>query len=175
MAVYPNIEIGDPVSATLLDSMLPKTYTKLASESKNTLAVPSNDAELINIPLEVGTYDIELILFWTQATTAPGLSTRWGFTGTVGAPVRNIVGQGAVDLTTQPNVAATVNVGGVSISSSAEYHSASTGAFVCVREQTRAFSVTVAGNLSLQWAQQVSNGNNTTVQPGTSFKVTRIG
>ncbi|MET0916726.1 MAG: hypothetical protein ABWY81_11070 [Jiangellaceae bacterium] len=174
MAVFPDIEIGDPVSATLLDSMLPKTYTKQAAESRNTTAVLAADGELINIPLLVGTYEIELIILWSQVTAAPGLRTQWGFTGTYGAPVRHIIGPGATDAAPASD-AATVNLGGVSVSAPVVYRSGSTGAFCCVQEKSRAIGVTVAGNLSLTWAQQTSNPNNTTVQPGTSFKVTRLG
>jgi hypothetical protein len=173
MTVYPDIEVGDLVTADLLDSMLVKTYTKASTTARNTTTTYADDPELLNISLGVGTWDIELTLFFLLATTSTQkLKTNWAFTGTWNNPIRLVVGPG----TAQTGVIGTVtdmNLGGYTCTGQDAIYDRDTGAgFIGVREVVRNAVVTVAGNLSLQWAQSASSANNTSVCAGTSF-VTR--
>jgi len=176
MAVYPDIEVGDLVTADLLDSMLPKTYVKQSSTSRNTTTTLADDTELANIPLDVGTYWIEFYGFMTQATTTTQkLKGRWGFTGTWNNPDRNVIGPGQTQ-TAAPSVATEVNVAGAQAAGQDVVVSVSvTSVWASWRETAINVVVTAAGNLSYQWAQNSSSGNNTTLQAESGFLVRRIG
>lgn len=175
MATYPDIEVGDLVTATLLDSMLPQSYTKLVATARNTTLTLANDPELLNIPLAIGTYDIDLTFFVTVTTSAQILKTRWAFTGTWAATVRNCIGPGSSN-TALPGIATPTNVQGYGTDSQdSNYGLAVTTAYYSISERVRGLSTSVAGNLSFQWAPTASSANNMTVQPGSNFTVRRVG
>lgn len=172
---YPSLAVGDLVTADLLQSMVPKYYIKASVESRNTTTTLANDSDLVSIALAVGTYEIELLGFFTlSTTTAQKIKTQWAFTGTWSAPVRSIVGPGSaqVALTTD---ATETNLRASATNVDATYDASTSTAFSCFREWTSNAVVTVAGNLSLQWAQSASSGNNTNLQAGTAFRVRQIG
>lgn len=174
MAVF----AGDPILASDLNgviALLPATYTKGSVTSRNTTTTLADDPELAGIPLAVGTYDIELIGFFTLATVnTQKLKTRWGFTGTWNNADRMIIGPGSAQVAAPAN-ATEVNVAGSQASGQdAIYDAVVTVIYTGFREVTRNVIVTVAGNLSLQWAQSVSNAGATNVQAGTAFVVRKI-
>lgn len=175
MSRYPNWEIGDLVTADMLNAGSPNVYAKSSSTSRSSATTVSDDPELQGIALDVGTYEIELLMIFNQAASAaaPGIRTQWGFTGTWNAPFRIISGIGNTN-TASPEVATVYNGRSFQTSSAATYTSAGS-AFATVREVTAQAVVTVAGSLSLQWAQNSSVASNTTVQAGTAFIVRRAG
>jgi len=173
---YPSLAVGDLVTADLLQSMVHKYYIKPSLEARNTTTTLADDTDLQGIPLAVGTWEIELLLFYTQTTTnTQDLKTRWAFSGTWNNPDRNIMGIGnsstaAANVSTEVNMAASQAAGQDAI-----YGGPASVIFNSAREWTANCVVTVAGNLSLQWAQNASSGNNTTVQGNTAFRVRQIG
>lgn len=176
MAVYPNIEVGDIVTADLLDSMLPKTYFKASGTSRNTTTTLADDPELTGIPLAAGIYLIDFYGFMTQdTTTTQKFKGRWGFSGTWNNPDRNVVGPGAAQTAT-PASATESNYAGAQASGQDVVISAlNTSVWASWRETAVNVVVTVAGNLSYQWAQNSSSANNVTLQAESGFIVRRIG
>lgn len=173
---YPSLAVGDLVTADLLQSMVPKYYIKPSAENRNTTTALADDSDLQGIPLAVGTWEIELLGFFTlTTTTAQALKTRWAFTGTWNNPDRNVIGPGS-DNVAASDKSTTVNVRGAQAAGQdAVYQTSATTVFSNFREWTANCVVTVAGNLSLQWAQFSSSGNNTSMQGNTTFRVRQIG
>ena len=58
-------------------------------------------------------------------------------------------------------------------SQDASYFTASASGWSSVREIASGMVVTVAGTLSLNWAQAVTSANNTNLQAGSYFRITR--
>jgi hypothetical protein len=174
MATYPTILVGDLVTADLLTSMLPQTYTKASTTSRINVA-PSADDELTGIALAVGTYDIDLVGFHTQTSTTPKLQTLWTFTGTWNNPVRACLGPGNVQ-TGGPAAIAAATMGGVTASTGSTYSAATGSATPTVFwETSRAVTVTVAGTLSLSWGQATPTAAQTTaLTSGTNFTIRRL-
>lgn len=172
---YPSLAVGDLVTADLLQSMVPKYYVKPSPESRNTTTTLADDADLQSIALAVGTYEIELLgFFHLTTTTTQKIKTQWAFSGTWNGPVRHIVGPGSAQ-TAATTDATETNVRAQAVNTDATYDCSVSTAFSCFREWTCNAVVTVAGNLSLQWAQSASSGNNTTLDTGTTFRVRQIG
>lgn len=172
---YPSLAVGDLVTADLMQAMVPKYYVKPSVESRNTTTTLADDSDLQGIALAAGTYEIILLgFFHLSTTTTQKIKTQWAFSGTWNAPVRHITGPGSAQtaLTTD---ATETNLRASQTSVDATYDCSTSTAFSCFREWTCNAVVTVAGNLSLQWAQAASSGNNTNLDPGTSFTVRRIG
>jgi len=159
---------------TEFESYIARTYVKGSTESRASTTTLTNDSELNTIPLDIGTYRIELVGFFTVGSNTPRLVTRWGFTGTWNNPDRVCFGPGATE-TAAPNVATTVNVQGYQAAGqSATYNIINTAVYTSFREVSMNVVVTAAGSLSLQWAQFSSNAAATAVQPGTAFEIRRI-
>ena len=171
MATYPNIEIGDLVTADLLDSMLPKTHSKATSTTRNNTASLANDDELTGIALGVGTWDITLNAFWTCASTTPKIKTRGGFTGTWTTATRTCLGPGNAQVAGPEAVTEATFRGYTTDTQDAVYSTSTSVAYSTFVEICRNVVVTVAGTLSLQWAQSTANASNTVMQAGSSFVV----
>jgi hypothetical protein len=176
MATFPDIEVGDPVTADLLSSMTVKTYTKTSSTARNTTTTHAADPELTGIPLEVGTHRIELLMYWTQTTTlTQDIKTRWSFTGTWSNPVRACIGGGR-NATGDPFQVDTTTMSAHRLDDQDAIYSQNFGGnYGCVREVAMDVVVTVAGTMSLTWAQNASSGNNTTVHASSGFETRRVG
>lgn len=171
---YPDWAVGDLVTADRLDDALPKIYIKAGSTSRNTTTTLAADTDLQGIALAVGTYEVELVLFYTVASTTPRLKTRWGFTGTISDTVRLCHGPGSAQVANPQDVTEATARGYGLTSQDAVYNSSTSGAYSCVLEKAAGVQVTVAGNFSLDWAQVTSNGSNVTIQAGTYFRIKRI-
>jgi len=174
MAKYPAWGVGTDVSATNLALCVPDIYTKASALSRvnNTL---SNDPELVSIPLGVGTWHIKLLLFWCTDTSAtPDFKTRWVITtGTWNNPLRARFGPGSGN-TAAPNAVTPLQCGPTAAGSDAVYGTAAGTTFYNATEESYNVVVTVAGTLSLQWAQNTTDATNTTIQAGTTFELRQI-
>lgn len=156
-----------------LEALLPKTTTKAAATDRTNNTMTA-DPELAGIALAVGTYEIDLVLMWTQLTTATQkLRTQWGFSGTWNSPIRACFGPGSAATSSRADVAE-MQVGAYASNTDALYCVAAGAGFSSVRETCRLVTVTVAGNLSLVWAQNTTSANITSVKAGTSFVVRKV-
>lgn len=160
-------------------SLLPRYYIKSALTARFSTVTPVADSggtvPLANIPLEIGSYEIEMVGMFNLTTTGTqGIRTRWGFTGTSNSAtiVRNCLGPG--DSATAPAVNATLMAQTFGVSNQdASYFCAPSGAWTSFREIVAGFIVTAAGSLSFNWAQSVTSVNNTNLQAGSYFRITR--
>ena len=168
---------GDIIYAADLNDVedrLPKFYRKDTATARTSTTTLEDDPVLSGIALGIGTYEVQLRGFFTVASTTPKLKTRWGFTGTWNNPNRLVLGPGAAQVAA-PNVATELNVQGSQASGQDAIYSAPvTVVWSDFLEIATNVVVTVAGNLSLQWAQTVSNASAVTVQPDSNFKISRV-
>lgn len=177
MAKFPNWGVGTDVSATNLANDVPNIITKASATTITSNTTLANDAELQNIALEVGTWEIEFMLWVTGsgATTTSGLKTAWAFSGTLtGTPNRAMWGPVATN-TAAPATAVlcatvreyNINTQGYGLGSTAlPYHP--------IIERCPNFVVATTGNLAMQVAQFTSSATSTVIQPGSQVKLRRI-
>lgn len=173
---YPDIEVGDLVTADMLTSIQPATVVKASVTARNTTVTPVADPDLGAITLGVGTWKVELTgLFTCTTTSTQGIKTMWGFSGTWNNPIRAIIAPGNASPGTSPGTIDQMNLAGVAAGSSAAYYVLAGATYVTFREISYTVIVTAAGDLSLLWSQSASSANNTTLQPGSTFEVRQIG
>jgi hypothetical protein len=174
--------VGQRLTATLLQSAsdtleayIPKTYIKTTATSRTSTTTYAIDPDLQNIPLDVGSYEIELIGFVTFGTTTPSLKTQWRFTGTwagTNGPDRVVSGPNS---TAAANAATAMYTRGAQAAGQdAIYNSADTVLFTSFREISRNVQVSAAGTLALYWAQVTSAGGAVAVQGGTAFNIRKL-
>jgi len=169
---------ADLLNANLVDFQ-PVQYVKTAATARSSTVTLAADPELQTISIGTGTWRIDAVFYFTVAAAASGgLRTQWAFSGTWNTPLRlcqgpgsNLAGVG----TNGPsrileNTSMTYNA-----AQNADYQMGnSTGAFTAVREDAAEVVVSVAGNLSLQWAQNTSSANATTLRNGSFFRITKV-
>lgn len=175
MAKYPPWQVGSSVSAANLALGIEDIYTKQGNESTISDTTLSNDAELVGIPLAVGTHHIRLLLlFYTDTSATPDLKTRWAFSGTWNNPIRAIMGPPSGN-TAAAGAITPMLLAGIATNADASYGTAAgTANAYLATEESYNVVVTVAGTLSLQWAQRVSDASNSTVVAGTTFTTRQI-
>lgn len=175
MAKYPDIQVGDLWTADLAASMLPDKYVKASVTDRTADATVDNDPELAGIPLAVGTYAVEVLIFATAPTSAtPDLRTQWTFTGTWNNPTRACVGPGS-DNTASSALATSIALRGTAAGTNQDYGLPASTGFAVIRELCDTVTVTVAGTLALAWSQVTSDAGVTSVKPGSSVTVRQIG
>lgn len=163
MPKFPDWTVGKDVSATNLALMVPNIVVKTSTTTRSATTVLADDPELSGLALGVGTWWVKYHLFISCSTSAtPDLKTAWAFTGTAGAVARMIKGPGTTN-TGISDALTPIRMGGVGSNTACVYGLAASTAFTYVEEESFAFVVTVAGNLSLQWAQNTSDPSNTNV------------
>ena len=173
---YPSLAVGDLVTADLLQGMVPKYYIKPSGENRTSTTTLADDTDLQGIPLDPGTYEIEFLGFMTQATTTTQkLKTRWGFTGTWNNPDRNVIGPGQNQTAAPANVTEANFAGAQAAGQDVVVSTAVTVVFTGWREWSANVQVSVAGNFSLQWAQNSSSANASRLEGGSMFRIRRIG
>jgi hypothetical protein len=171
---YPSLAVGDLVTADLLQSMVPKYYVKPSNEARTSTTTLADDTDLQGIALAVGTWEVNLLGFFHSVTTANAIKTQWAFSGTWNSPVRHVTGPGRTN-TAATDIADTMNTRAAGVGSDSVYGASGTTAFTSFREWSCNVVVTVAGNLSLQWAQNASSGNACDIDAGSTFTVRQIG
>lgn len=176
MPKFPNWGTGTDVSGTNLANDVPNIVTKAATTSITSNITLANDSELVNIALEIGTWEIEAMYWYTCVATGAGnLKAGWLFSGTLsGTPNRMCVGQGAGG-TAAPTAVTNMNMSAVAYNTAVTYGGNNTAIpFHSALETASLFVVTAAGNLSVQFAQGTSNATPTVVQAGSRVKCRRI-
>lgn len=168
---------GDIIYAADINGVvasLPQVFTKTGATARQSTTTLTADPDLSGITLGVGVYDIELILFWTCANTTPKLKTRWGFSGTITNTLRLCHGPGSSQ-TGGPEAVSDATMRAYALTSQdAVYSTSTSSAYSAVLESAFGVEVTVAGDLSLNWAQNVSTAANVTVQPDSCFRIRKI-
>lgn len=174
MARYPNWGVGMDVSAQNLADGIPDIYKKVSGEDRTSTTTLANDAELTGIALPVGSYWIRLLLLWITFTSAtPDIKTQWAFTGTWNNPTRACCGPAASN-TAAASAVTPMQLNGITTNVNATYGTAAGSTFYVATEETFDAVVSVAGNMSLQWAQNTLDASITSVKAGSAFTVKRL-
>lgn len=174
MAKYPVFYSGQRLTAALLSATQPDRTIKAVATSRQSTTTVTDDPELAGIALAVGTWHIRLLLLWyTDTSATPDIKTRWGFSGTWNTPLRALIGAPSSN-TAAPGAITPMLMGAIATNADATYGSASGTVPYVSMEETYTATVTVAGNLSLQWAQRVSDASNSTVAAGSMFEIRQL-
>lgn len=151
------------------DIKVPKLIVKAASESVSSSTVFQNDDD-IAIPLAVGTYVIDLFAIFSGAA-AGDIKLTWSSTGTMASRHRSVdtvstsvtnTGDSANSRFTHIGTLSSTPAYGVDGSNNTRAH------------ERLVVDVTVAGTLTLQWAQQASNATATVMQSFTHVEVREV-
>lgn len=142
------------------------TFVKAADTTRNSTIAPANDPDLITGSLVAGSYVVELFASFNDAGGA-GFKYTFNFTGTQTTPANGTSLNDTVNPATsfyRTNAASTQNItnGGSVAGTGDQVYTA----FVLV--------VTVAGVLSLQWAQGSSNVANLTLKAGSTMRYQKV-
>jgi hypothetical protein len=159
-------------------TVLGTVTTKSAATSRSNTTTYADDPHLANIALAIGTYEVELIGYFTLATTtAQKIKTQWAFTGTWNGSTaaRACIGPGSAQVAGPTAVTDMFLQGLHANGQDAVYDAAAgTGSYTSFRELCGNVNVTVAGNLSIQWAQSALSANNTNLQEGSYVRVRKL-
>ena len=172
LATFPNLNAAVNATPAQLNLLVGQTLLfqpgfayKAALTDRNTTTALVNDPDLAGIALAVGTHMFECVInYQTITTTAQGGKFAMAFSGTAdifngffeGEPAGAYFCIGLDPITTAQAAGANVN--------NTLYKLQFKGLI----------RVTVAGNLSLQWAQNVSNANATRVDKGSFLRTQRM-
>lgn len=169
MATYPPVYAGTKVTAAFLESMLPLDVVKAATETVTSSTTFQDDNELFVPVAANATYRFDILLLHSSGTTgkikiqftAPaGASTAWGVIGVNSAVTSSTV---VTDLAMPSRVLSdTLVLGGGNL----------TGTTALISGSITTSST--AGNLTLQWAQNTSDGAATQVRAGSTLSMKRI-
>lgn len=161
-----------PLAGEIIDAsdiIVPKYIKKAASQSVTSSITPVNDADLA-VALPVGVWRVEARLTATGHATAGDLRVVWANTGTMSFLARSCLGPAA--LTTDATDGG-MQSSGRSITTEVVYGVA--GSTVAAKIWEDIFvNVTVAGTLTLQWAQGTSSGTATTLGTSSMLIMTQV-
>jgi hypothetical protein len=143
--------------------------TKTADLSRTSTISRTNDDHLVNIPLGVGTWQIKC--WFLMKGTDGDISIAWAFSGTM---TGNKMVMGPSDTTElQDKNNAPGRWSGHGLTTPVTYGLNDAAASAVAIEQAL-ITVTVAGNFSIQWAQQASTVNASTLVTGSSVVCERL-
>lgn len=171
---------GDIIYASDLNGIedrLPVTYVKTTTKAVTSSTTLADDNELINIPLGIGTFTVELILYLTFAAASVGIKTRWAFSGTWNgaSAFRSCFGPGSTNTSTSNTAVTPSTISAFTLDSQdAIYSAGNISAYTTAREYAANVVVTVAGNLKLTWAQNASSASAVNVRQNSQFTVTQL-
>ena len=168
MSKYPEFLAGQKLTAALLAAGQWDKTVKQANSTKvnNTLA---NDTELAGITLGVGTWDVHFMIFaYCTGSATPDIKTQWTFSGTWNTPLRACVGPGSTN-TGNSDTVTPVKMRAEAVNSNSSYGLGASGSYNEIHERCSTVVVTVAGTLSLQWAQVTTDAVNATTVPAGSY------
>jgi len=173
---YPVIEVGDPWTADLANSMLADTTYKSTAtpRTNNTLA---DDPDLVTPTLVAnGVYLVEFsIRYATTAVATTGIKTAWNVPAGVLSTNKEVLGAGS----TQTDGSADNDGGRFGVHGYATTIQYGTRGSASL--QLRAYEASTvimgatAGTVALQWAQVTTSATASVVSAGSYVKVTRTG
>lgn len=172
MTQYGRFLAGERITATKLALPLwDKTVKQGSTDRVNTTL--ADDPDLDGFLLGVGTWDIRCMFFMSTIAAATNIKTRWAFTGTWNTPSRACVGPGIAN-TAAPTAITPVKMTAHSTGGDATYGLPASTAYTVIKEECSTVVVTVAGNMSIQWAQNTANASAARMQPGSYVEYRQI-
>lgn len=174
MPKFPNWTTGMDVSGTNLANDVPNIVNKAAVTTITSNTTLTNDAELQNIAIGVGTWEIEFEL-WVTGITAGNFKTDWSFTGTLtGTPQRACFGPSSASVAA-PNALTSLQAQVVAYNVANVYGINSTTIPAIITEKCPNLVCSVAGNLAIRVAQNALSATSTVIAIGSKAKVRQIG
>lgn len=167
MSVYPDIEVGDIVTADLLTSMLPIYIVKSANETVTSSTTLQTDDELVTPTLAVGVWSIRGSFVMSTVTA---VKIAWISTGTI-VGNRRCMGPGSSATTAEDNSTIRWPSSGITTANVYGYRSGTLQYHIL---EFGIFTVSVAGTLAVQWAQNVSSGTATTMHSTSHLEIKRV-
>ena len=157
---------GETILAS--DIKISRTKNKAIAESVTSSTTLQNDNDFV-IPMEAGkTYEVVLLLHCTGAA-AGDIKTGWATTGTITSNGRSIFGPAG---TTTTVLDSNMDFSGWNLTDGVTY--GLDGSNTAVIKEELSVTCTVAGNLTLQWAQGTSSGTATTCTTASRIIVTEM-
>lgn len=176
MAKFPPWGVGTDVNAANLANDVPNIVVKASTNSIVSNVTLANDGELVNIALEIGTWEIDLEVLASSLAGAglANVKTAWAFTGTLtGTPNRTCIGPAGSSVAA-PTALTVIQMQAGAWNASNTYGLGSTAVNAVIKETCRNFVVATAGNFSIQFAQGTSAVTATIIAVGTNVKCRRI-
>jgi hypothetical protein len=173
MATYPTIATGQRVTAAMLTDMQTQTYVKQSNETRTSTTTYANDAELAGIPLAVGTYEIIGQFAMIGGAGGIAIKTQWSFTGTWSGPLRLCEGPTSGN-TTAGSGAVSTQRSAYATNADCVYGLSTSAVYTTVMEISKQITVTVAGNMALSWAPNVSSATSGGIRQSSWIDVKRI-
>jgi len=168
------VAAGDPIYASDINDYRVRLVTKPSATNRISTTTLAADPHLTGLTLEAGTYDIEIVIFWTCASTTPKLKTRWGFTGTISNTLRLCHGPGSTQ-TAGPEAVTEVTDRAYGLTGQdAQYSTSTSAAYSAILEKAAGVVVTAVGDLSLNWAQVTSTASNVTIREDSYIRAVRV-
>jgi len=153
---------------TQLDAFKFRTVFKAAATARASTTTYTNDPDLVHSNVPAGTYEIDMVLFFTGVSNTPGYKAQINFTGTVADALLSTQYTQAGNLFAQANSFAG---GNVLVIASATVFSAGAGVDGVVVKGTVTLSNT--NTVALQWAQNSSNASATNLLQMSRFSLRR--
>lgn len=167
MARYPSLFAGQKLTAALLQSMIEDWTIKAGTSTRTSTVTVTPDAELTAIALPLGTHYVEFrgLMAGAVGAATGGFQCVWNFTGTASG-FRTTLGMAAGSATASTGTI--MRTSSANLTSTGQTYGTYTGQLHII--ETAIVTVSVAGNLSIDWAQGVSNATATTLAPGSYVK-----
>lgn len=171
MAVYPIAYVGQPITADFWNAGQWDYTYKPGNTGITSDATINADPDLSGIALPIGFHHVQIQLFpsLASAVTTVDIKTAWSFSGTA-TGARSCVGPAA---TSTSRADTTLLMQGSGFTTEVAYGLSSTSATTIMEECL--VTVTVAGDLAINWAQVTSTANVTTVGTNSYLRWKRIG
>lgn len=167
MSTYPDIEVGDYVTADLLTSMQFIEVVKQADEAVSSNGTPQDDNELV-LPVEANaTYTLEMWVGYSSTSNTPDF--RCDFTVPSGADlVRSVYGLVSSATATSGSVEYSLNP-----TAGTDDGRAAINGSVTVYIVGRLTTSGTAGNIQFRWSQNTSDAAAVTVKAGSWMRLKR--
>jgi hypothetical protein len=174
MATYPDIAVGQRITADLLTSMLPIVISKTTATTRPSTTTISDDPDLVVPVLANASYFIEMFIRYAT-TSAAGFKDNWTVPASTSTANRGVIGAGSTQVdTAADNDGGRFGVHGYGTALGFGDRNSVSNQLLIVQTGVVTTAGT-AGNVSYAWAQEVSTAVNTAVSAGSFIRATRIG
>lgn len=163
---------GQKPTAAEWNKLIWDKVVKQALTFRVSTTVIDEDPDL-SVSLGIGTWDVRCMLFLTAAAASVNLKTQWMFTGTWSNPLRACIGPGASNVAA-PSAITPMKMTAQSANSDSVYGLSNSAAYTVVTEESSLVVVTVAGVMSVGWAQGTSSVSQARVQQGSYLQALQI-
>lgn len=164
---------GMRITAARANRALPISLAKAVATARDTTTTVSDDPELFLDLLDATVYDVRGMLLVTSAANAAGdFKYGWAWTGTMSVTMPGF-GPDATLASASSVIGNWARLAPDTSTPSSTLSYGTSTAGVTIPVNTRVTS-TLAGRLSLQWAQDSSNANATTLEIGSFLTATPV-